>query len=741
MGSSKKYYARIDIIRVLSCVSVFLYHLNWLKGGYLAVCTFFVLSGYLTCVSCFKKEKFSFKSYYINKFKHLYLPLVFVTFISVAIISLIPDINWFNLKPETTSVILGYNNFWQLSANLDYFARHISSPFMHLWYMGIILQFDLIFPFFFILFKKIGEKVSKYVSLSSVWIISVVFTIVFYFASISTNIMTVYYNTFTRIFSLFLGVALGFAHTYYKPVTFNNSECLNKWIFYIYLSILLILFCGIAADSKYFAIAMILVSLITCRLIDYGTTKSTEKLSKCNRFIKSLSNVSYEIYLVQYPIIFLLSNLNIDNITKNVLIVFLVIVVSYILHYAVNFKNDKRYKKLKVGLFIIVLIVSMFGFSKYIVAEDHTQEMKDLEEKLQLNAQIMEEKQKEFLNNQKMEEEIWNNTLKDLENDEKELSNLVSKLSIVGIGDSVMLGAVNNLYKQFPNGYFDAQVSRTAWVANDILIKLKNKGMLSENVVINLGANGDCPNWCKQDIMKTIGKRKVFWINTNNDEGINRTLENFAKDYDNLYIIDWMSISNGHRDYFIADNIHLTEKGRKVYTQTIYDEIYNVYLEEYNKKKEEILNSYEEKQKNRLTFFGNDILLNSYGYLKEDFKEAEFVIQSEFTYEFLMTEINNRIKNNTLTHKLVFMFDKSMTINEKDYIKLIELCGDKEIYILDSNGIMKNSYESVNVLKFYDEIKKNKSYLMPDNIHLTDEGNLALSSMLYEKITYIRDNK
>ena len=57
MEGSKKYYKYIDIIRLLACISVLLYHLNILKGGFLAVCTFFVLSGYLSCVSAFKEEK------------------------------------------------------------------------------------------------------------------------------------------------------------------------------------------------------------------------------------------------------------------------------------------------------------------------------------------------------------------------------------------------------------------------------------------------------------------------------------------------------------------------------------------------------------------------------------------------------------------------------------------------------------------------------------------------------------
>ena len=151
MKLSKGYIKGIGLTRVFACIAILLYHMNLLKGGYLAVCIFFVLTGFLSCISCFKKEKISFKDYYINKFKNIYIPLLVVVFLSISLVSLFSNINWFNLKPETTSVLLGYNNFWQLNANMDYFARHVSSPFMHLWYMGIILQFDLVFPFIFLI--------------------------------------------------------------------------------------------------------------------------------------------------------------------------------------------------------------------------------------------------------------------------------------------------------------------------------------------------------------------------------------------------------------------------------------------------------------------------------------------------------------------------------------------------------------------------------------------------------------
>ena len=112
-------------------------------------------------------------SWFIRIIK-LYLPLIIVVFITVILSKIIPNINWINLKSETMSVVLGYNNFWQLNANLDYFTRNVNSPFIHLWYISILLQFDLIFPIVVSAIKKANRKGKNY---SSVVLVSL-FTII-----------------------------------------------------------------------------------------------------------------------------------------------------------------------------------------------------------------------------------------------------------------------------------------------------------------------------------------------------------------------------------------------------------------------------------------------------------------------------------------------------------------------------------------------------------------------------------
>lgn len=733
----KGHYKYLDFMRVFFCIAILLYHLNIIEGGYLAVCSFFALSGYLSCISACKKEKFSLLSYYKNRFLKLYLPLITIVFITVAILSLWEEILWLNLKPETTSVLFGYNNFWQLSANLDYFARHINSPFMHLWYVAILLQFDILFPFLYTPLKKLGDKVHKIIPCMIMLVLAIIGSVYFYQTSMNQNIMIPYYSTFSRVFSLFFGCALGFIHFYYGALTpkFMNKQFVKRILFYFYIVVLGILFFKVDANSNYFQISMIITTLITCRLLDYGTTIQSEKTTFKDKIIKSFSSISYEIYLLQYPIIFVVQNIKLDETLKLPLIFISVFILSYVFH--MIFTSKAKWKLSKYFLRILVICFTGFGIYQYVMAEDHTKEMKELEEQLAANQEVMKKKQEEYELNMKQEKEALEKALQELETDESKLDDIVTNLSIVGVGDSVMLGATPNLYDKFPNAYFDAAVSRTAWVINDILASRKASNQLGSTILINVGANGDCSDECKKEIIETIGERDIFWVNVTNDKdvNVNQKLVSLSKKYENVHVVDWASISKGHKEYFVADGIHLTEVGKVAYVNAIYDTIRNKYLEEYHQKKESLLETHEKEQQAKISFFGNDLLLNAFDEVQATFKEAKFMVNKEYKYETLKKEIETQIKKEELTSTIVFAFDQTMNFKKEEYQELVSLCKNKAIYMIAMDKQTKELLESfrfvnVTIVNFYQETLSHKEYMMPDKTHLTEKGNKALVEML-----------
>ena len=718
MKVEKKYYICLDIIRVVACLGVLLYHLGYLRGGFLSVCCFFVLSGYLSYISLSRMKKISLLEYYKKRFFHIYLPLLIVVLLSICCISFIPSIHWFQLKPESTSVLLGYNNYWQLSVNADYFARHVSSPFMHFWYLGILLQFELIFPFLYLIINKI-KKIRKVFPIVLISLLTLASCVYFVYCSLEKNIMISYYDSLARSFSILMGILIGYIHVEFKPLFFKNYA---KAIFYIYLTIFIILQFITESTSSYYYIVMIVVSIITCRLIDYGTIDSPKKLNMWESETKYLAEVSYEVYLFQYPIIFIFQYITLDIAYKMPIMILLIFVLSYFLHYSLDFKNNK---KIKIACCVFLSFFSLFGLFKYVSAKDYTVEMNNLKNQLSENQKMIEEKQKDYEMRLKEENDSWNSVLNNLENGEADLKNYVANLPIVAVGDSVMLGAVPTLYQQFPNGYFDAAVSRTDYEANAILQGIKNQSLLADNVVIHLGTNGQCGAPCQKEILSTCSGHNIFYVTVSNDAEVhvNQSFYTLASNNPNVRIIDWYSASMGHGEYFAADGIHLTSVGMNAYTQTIYNGIYQFYHEQYEAKKNKLMKEHEEKINSQIYFYGNDLLLNVYDSLLVDYPESGFSIKQDYTFKGIYNDLSNDIKNKKVPKKIVIAMDQIGNNDINNYKKIIELAKGYELYFVFVYNLPYTFNDNnVHIISY----KTNKDSFMVDGIHLSKKGNKEL---------------
>lgn len=715
----KEYYKKLDIIRILSCFAVLLYHLNLLKGGYLAVCIFFALTGYLSIKSSYSKKNFSLKKYYLSRLKRIYLPLLIVVFLTIGIISILPNMNYLNFKREVYSIIFGYNNYWQLNANLDYFVRNANSPFTHLWYISILMQFELIFPIVFIITKKIEEKTHKIIPLLLYLILSIVSFIFFYITMSKGNIMNAYYETFTRLFSITLGIFLGLFHTYYKPLCIKNRP-LNNILFYLYIIVLCILFFFIDIKLSISSIMMLLVTILSLRLIDHSIVNKDKE----DKIIKGIANISYEIYLVQYPVIYIFQNINNNTYLKPLIIIVITVLISIIINKLTNINKKENRNIIFIILYLLVIGFTIFGTYKFIITKDNTKEINKLKTDLKNNQLMMKEKQKAYLESKKQEEDEWNSILNDLDNNGEALKEKVKNMHIVGVGDSIMELALKDLYEVFPNGYFDAVENRTARQTNPILQDLNNKGVLGDVVVFSIGTNGEFYDSYTEPIMETLGDRTVFWINATNADypTFNGQLDELASRHPNIHIIDWVSVANAHPEYLISDKVHPTIRGCKVYADFIYESIYNEFLKELTIQKEQKIKEHEQEENKKITFIGNDLLVGIYNKLEKEYPSSEFIIIED--NKELKQEINNKTN-----HNIVILLDNEFEITKKDYEELSNTYKDKIIYIVDLNNNYNINKDNINVIKY-------NEYKTSDGIHLDNKSNNELLKLLKDNIKY-----
>lgn len=149
--------------------------------------------------------------------------------------------------------------------------------------------------------------------------------------------MTVYYNTFARCFSIIYGVLLALLlHKYnikLSQVLIKN----NKIIFMVYSLLLILLGIFISSETSNYAIYMIIASIISVRLIRYSYfEKSKLNNNFLDKTVSFIAKFSYEIYLVQYPVIFLVQNKLKNSFARCLVIIIVALIISYLIHTLIN---------------------------------------------------------------------------------------------------------------------------------------------------------------------------------------------------------------------------------------------------------------------------------------------------------------------------------------------------------------------------------------------------------------------
>jgi hypothetical protein len=147
------------------------------------------------------------------------------------------------------------------------------------------------------------------------------------------------------------------------------------------------------------------------------------------------------------------------------------------------------------------------------------------------------------------------------------------------IGDSVMLAAS----PEFTNtlsmcGTVDATESRQASVGPDVL---GSHAPFPATVVIHLGTNGTVDGADLDAMLGQLrGVGEVVLVNVQHngtrswERQANSAIAAGAGRFGNVRLADWKGASNGHRDWFAADGIHLSAAGARAYADVIAGTLY-----------------------------------------------------------------------------------------------------------------------------------------------------------------------
>lgn len=343
----------INGMRAIAVISVLLFHFNnnLLTGGFSGVDVFFVISGYLMTkiiLGRIEKSSFSLQGFYISRAKRI-IPSLTVTCLAVLVLGwlFVRPSEFYDLSNDVLSSIFFVSNFLYLSRSGYFDDSSINNFLLHTWSLSVEWQFYIIYPLILLVIcRHFGIKHAKILILLS-FILS--FTLSLYG---TYNLPEFTYFMFpTRAWAMLAGGVV-----YVLPPCRAKLKTLSLSVGFCLIAIGLI----VVTKQTPWPGEMALLPVLGASFIIYSSKSNFILDNKASQFIGS---ISYEMYLVHWPMLVLLRKLNIE-ITIFSFITY-VTLISFVLNILCSRSIKSKYNKLAYmcACGISVLVIANNGYA------------------------------------------------------------------------------------------------------------------------------------------------------------------------------------------------------------------------------------------------------------------------------------------------------------------------------------------------------------------------------------------
>lgn len=620
MGKKRTYITGLDGIRAIAVIMVLAYHLKLalFKSGFLGVTVFFVLSGYLITgilISEVEEEgTIDLKNFWLRRIRRLVPAVMSMAVVIIFVSAVVNRIIFTKGCKDFLASVLGFNNWWQIFNKVSYFeAAGVPSPFTHCWSLAIETQFYLIYPLILLgiykLVKSRGEgRANRGLLFAGVTLllalISVILMIVLF--DPQQDASRVYYGTDTRAFSLLFGALLAILWEY-RMVPRRLSASVNMFLGSVSFAVLLVMTIAINGSSNFWYRGGQFFGTILTVLMVYAVSGRKTWLSRflSNPVLKWMGDRSYSIYLWHYPIILLISKgikaswwITLIEIVLSVVLAELSyrfietpirhgIIGEYlnILRSRPKSRQEKKRqiqvarRSLKVMAGTFVLTVSLILCMIFVPKKNALDTLQKREAKAKETGKMTEEQlAKQKANGSESEDTICT---ADLTDDE-----ILEGLNLLLIGDSIAVDVTDDFYEIFPNSVSDTKIGRITSLGKQVLDSYIDEKKWEGEGVIFASLSNSPINGELEDIREKIGKDMPLFLTTVRiphdtfEEESNSKIKKFVEENDHTYLIDWYAASEGHDEYFDADDTHLLSAGAKAYAKCIKEAVLDAYKKE-----------------------------------------------------------------------------------------------------------------------------------------------------------------
>ena len=305
----------LDGLRTVAVLLVIAFHagISSLRGGFVGVDVFFVLSGFVIVRAMLAEVDRSgtirLTNFWRRRIARLVPAMVVCIVVSAGLFTLISS------PPERVDVLadaraslLSVSNWWFLSQSTDYFRDAVeSSPFLHMWSLSAEEQFYVVLPLVFL-------AASRWLRTPRAWITAVLLltTAATAWSLIAQSRFTelrVYFGSDTRIYQVLWGAAAAVllsrsarVGTALRNGIFSSTLLITGW------AVLAVVSCvdGLNPNTRGMLAAAAAVALI-CPLAARRRGWSSVVLSTAP--VRGVGEMSYGVYLWHWPVIIVLQRL------------------------------------------------------------------------------------------------------------------------------------------------------------------------------------------------------------------------------------------------------------------------------------------------------------------------------------------------------------------------------------------------------------------------------------------------
>ena len=360
----------LDLLKGLAIIAVVLYHAGWCKSGYLGVDVFLVLNGYFVVpqvMRLIEEGRFRYFTFLEKKIFRL-LPLVlFVSAFAMVVgyWGMLPGDFRF-LSEEVVASSFFANNILQSITTQNYWAAIYHKVLMHTWFLGVLMQFYVVFSLLMLLVRR---------RMKIMLILLTLLSLLLYLLPIDT-IGDKYYMLPYRFFEITIG----------GVIAFRSQKGRLLWSYLALVSLLLLIFLGAFTFGEWAmpynivggtntiresflpreVLLLLTASLTTVYLFASGHDSKLSIIAQHSKILAPLGRMSLSIFLWHQPLFAFYRYFYADELSPTALIILLVetLLLSFFTYYIIE-RRIAICKPSRVILLASFLAVNAFALWIY----------------------------------------------------------------------------------------------------------------------------------------------------------------------------------------------------------------------------------------------------------------------------------------------------------------------------------------------------------------------------------------